>query len=256
MAYEARTAVALVKAGLGHLQELTTVEVEYHVPLLLLATGYERLLKVFLCLEAKASCGSWPDTRTPSFRWDHDLRRQVEEVDAAIARRISGCPTRERRPFEVLRDPGMRDLVELLETLLEPTHYFSLGQGGKQDGRPDWVEGVWRFKISEHGTWSGKQCFRPGQTYADPDARGLVVLLERSARAICKGILLVADGMGETASYHAVLHPFAGLPTRRLGGTRYRRSESEEEQAHAWVRSLGCSMLLKHFGGPATDGET
>jgi hypothetical protein len=231
MAYEAQTAVLLVKAGLGHLQGLTTVELEYHVPLLLLATGFERLVKVFLCLEAKASSGSWPDTRTMSFRFDHDLRRQLEEVDAAIARRIAGHPTRERRPFEALRDRGTRHLIELLERLLEPSERFSLGLGDENGRRPGWIEAVWVTISGQYAIWGRKHEFGPGTIYVAPQNRGVVILLERLGRALCRGILLVAEQIGERSEYQPGLKPFANLPTRQLGATRYWRSESDGLQA-------------------------
>jgi hypothetical protein len=55
---ELHTAVSLSVLGLGALQRLDLARDFYHLPLMLLAGGKERLLKVILCVHEHATNGT------------------------------------------------------------------------------------------------------------------------------------------------------------------------------------------------------
>lgn len=47
---EVETSIKLLKKGMGDLQNISGRNDFYHVPILLLSSGYERLIKCLLCL--------------------------------------------------------------------------------------------------------------------------------------------------------------------------------------------------------------
>lgn len=72
---ELLNAIRLIQAGFGQLQNLDAANDFYHLPLLTLSSGFERFMKVILCLRILEKTGEFPgrkDNRklTPS---DHPI---------------------------------------------------------------------------------------------------------------------------------------------------------------------------------------
>ncbi len=71
---ELRIAIGLLKGGLRELQHIDGANDFYHLPLLILSSGFERLMKVIICFHSHETNGSYP----PKFPWlegkhGHDL---------------------------------------------------------------------------------------------------------------------------------------------------------------------------------------
>ena len=71
---ELLNSVRLIRAGLGQLQNLDGANDFYHLPILTLANGFERFMKVILCFRALEVSGRYPGSGVlPSGRKGHDL---------------------------------------------------------------------------------------------------------------------------------------------------------------------------------------
>jgi hypothetical protein len=76
---ELRTAVRLLEYGLAALQEIDAANDFYQRPLLLLASGSERLCKCALLLSFERTAGAFP-TQGELKKWGHDVRSLTEAV--------------------------------------------------------------------------------------------------------------------------------------------------------------------------------
>ena len=63
LSQEVRIAVSFIQEGLICLNRLDDVNDFVYLPLLLLSTGFERLLKVIICLDCLADKGQFPDSQ-------------------------------------------------------------------------------------------------------------------------------------------------------------------------------------------------
>ena len=61
---ELQTALALLKSGFGHLQEIDMGTTFYHLPYQPMASDFERLMKYYISPVHKARYGSYPDITT------------------------------------------------------------------------------------------------------------------------------------------------------------------------------------------------
>lgn len=59
---ELNTAASLIKLGFGELQNLSSSNDFYHLPLQLLSSGFERLMKGYICLAYFEEHNEYPDT--------------------------------------------------------------------------------------------------------------------------------------------------------------------------------------------------
>ncbi|MFA5386009.1 MAG: hypothetical protein WC364_15365 [Eubacteriales bacterium] len=73
--------VRLIRSGFGQLQQLDGANDFYHMPLLTLSSGFERFLKVILCLRHLEKTGDFPKpNEIPSGRQGHDLELLLKKV--------------------------------------------------------------------------------------------------------------------------------------------------------------------------------
>jgi hypothetical protein len=59
-----RLAIDLVKSGLSEVQRIDAVNDQFHVPMLLVANGFERLMKAILCYRILHDEGGYPGIRS------------------------------------------------------------------------------------------------------------------------------------------------------------------------------------------------
>ena len=60
---ELLNSVRLIRAGLGQLQNIDGANDFYHLPILTLANGFERFMKVILCFRALEISGRYPSSK-------------------------------------------------------------------------------------------------------------------------------------------------------------------------------------------------
>ncbi|MBU4561294.1 hypothetical protein KKG20_03360, partial [bacterium] len=82
---EVQTSIKLLKKGMGDLQKISSANDFYHAPILLLSTGYERLIKCLLCLALMDENG---DFKKPPYETS---RGQGHKLDYLIDKLLSLC---------------------------------------------------------------------------------------------------------------------------------------------------------------------
>ena len=78
ISYELQNAVNLIRFGLAGIQDEKIFNAFLHLPLLLLSSGYERLLKALICCENHEMNGKFPelnDIKGPGHRIDKLLEK-------------------------------------------------------------------------------------------------------------------------------------------------------------------------------------
>lgn len=89
MLKEVETSVKLLKKGMGDLQNISGANDFYYAPILLLSSGYERLIKCLLCLAFMDENMNFNETPyDPKGREGHNLDRLLKKLLAVCKKRI------------------------------------------------------------------------------------------------------------------------------------------------------------------------
>ena len=78
---ELETSHELIRSGFGHLQEIDMGNTFYHLPHLLMASGFERLMKCYISLVYDGQHGSYPDKNYVTFL-GHNLECLLKRICA------------------------------------------------------------------------------------------------------------------------------------------------------------------------------
>lgn len=214
-------AIDLLRAGLRELQGIDSANDLYHVPLLLLASGLERLMKVLLCLAPMAKEGRMPtDGDVPT---THDL-------DVLLARVLEECFVDEyiaaagpREDLDYLRnDARFQQVLEVLSRFGQGYRYFNLDAVlGRATGY-DSPEDAWSaIEASVLGPIDNVAALlAPGNDPFPVINRQLVEVLERAIRALAR--LFTLSGLAsEGKVLTGLLGPFLFLLDADFGETAY-----------------------------------
>jgi len=79
---ETEISVGLIKEGIGYLKKISAVNYFYYLPLLLLSQGFERFMKVIICIEEKTRTGNFPESKSTYFTGSkgHDLNYLLDVI--------------------------------------------------------------------------------------------------------------------------------------------------------------------------------
>ena len=225
---ELLTAIRLLKTGLRELNRLDGSTDFFHLPIMLLASGFERMMKTAICCYHLEADGEFPKLAVfPSGRRGHDLVYLLEQItrecfsDDYIAR-IPAAKT----DIEFLRnDPNLLAIFRILSDFGQSARYYNLNVVlDKPDPGPSPDREWQRLEmevLKDDPTWI-KRIEDPEQAdaiYAQINS-GLTVQCEKLARALAR--LFTIGGLGSQAkqiSPHT--HHFLFLTDEQLGKTDY-----------------------------------
>ena len=235
---EVRTSIKLIEAGLAHLQRIDGANDFYHLPMLLLANGFERLTKTIICLHHLPETGSYPTRKIfPTGRKGHDLVALLDDI-------ISRCfgPDYLKRPaasddVEYLRaDAQLRKLVHLLSNFGQAARYYHLDVVLGEDHETDSPEQTWQQLEMEVLQEKGADWFDRLRAPANFSGiygditQDLVIRFEKFARALVR--LFTIGDLGDEAKRHTgTIGPFLYLMDRDLGKRNY------SQEFRAWRRA-------------------
>jgi len=78
---EVRISIELIQAGLGQLQKIDGANDFYHLPILSLASGFERLMKTVICFHVLHMTADYPtESPWPSSKKGHDLEYLLDKI--------------------------------------------------------------------------------------------------------------------------------------------------------------------------------
>lgn len=221
---ELYNAVRLIWAGLGQLQSLDRVNDFYHLPILSLASGFERLMKVILCFRTHEITGKYP---TPAhIPKSHDLELLLNKIKSEcnlescrgnlsiIWNDLAFAESNESTSFlKILSDFGQWARYHDLDVVLEKVT-------GSENPERLW-EALEASAIKDREDLMAEIKASPSTNRHIEEANKIVVSrLERFARALA--YLFVKDCIGMEAKRHSsYVDWFFKLSDEQLGKTNY-----------------------------------
>lgn len=222
-------AIGLLKGGLRELQHIDSANDFYHLPLLILASGFERLMKVIICFHIYETKGSYP-SKLPWMegkRHGHDLMWLLDYItkkcfSSSYLKRIPAA----YQDITFLReDKHIRTVIKILSDFGDATRYYNLKvvSGNKPDtGSPEQQWNKLETEIMrDSAEWAIE--LRRSSGLADTFGRintEIVARLERFARALCRLFTIGALG-AKALQASSVVHEFLMIRDDMLGNTRY-----------------------------------
>jgi len=225
---ELLTAMRLLKIGLRELNRVDGSTDFFHLPILLLASGFERMMKTVICYHHLETVGEFPTRAVfPKGRRGHDLVLLLNQItrdcfsDDYLAR-IPAAKT----DIEFLRnDPKLSAIVQILSDFGQSARYYNLNVVlGEQDPGPSPDDEWQKFEmevLQEDPSWTSR-LGDPKQSDAiyDQINRELTVECEKFARALAR--LFTIGGLGSQAKQTSPhMHHFLFMTDDQLGKTDY-----------------------------------
>jgi len=215
---EIRLGFASLRAGIAELQKLQGIPTEFFVPFRLLSDGYERLLKILLCLSHLSTTGAYPDVRTVR-NFGHDLRKLLDQVcDIAARYPLYSQASARVADLAFLRtDADFQLLIGVLSEFARLSRYYNLdlitGAVMKYEN-PETI--LIEFRREYWMRHHGDELPLDFAEFYSHSNRRWTELLQRAARAICFFFTQGAFGP-EARQYSAgLLSPFLLLRDHEL----------------------------------------
>lgn len=222
---ELHTAVGLAQLGLGALQGIDGANNFYHLPLQLLASSKERLLKIMLSVDLKQKSGNYRDLRTMK-NFGHDVEKLIAEVTKPEVWGDEWLTAKAGAADQMFlsSNPTYTQVVGILSHFGRFGRYSNLDivAGVSVEHAP---EDSWQSlelamltgpEIAELGTGGGAEIARSAIN------QRIIIILERSFRALCRWFTL-GGGAGLGRQYSGVILPFLRLRDSDLGRRQWIR---------------------------------
>jgi hypothetical protein len=220
---EVRLAVALLESGLSHLQKIDLANDFYHLPILELASGLERLLKCLLCIERRHATHYFPTRQ--ELPHTHDLGSLLEVVARTCFAReyVNEYPAGRDDLAFIRGNPVLREVLMILSEFGEGNRYHDLDTVLGQP-RGDSPEAAWQRMelaiLSDQGRIDSLSEPMAIESLYDVVNVRLVALLERLIRALAR-LFTLAD-LGDIAKAQTGnIASFLGIRDNQLGQHTY-----------------------------------
>lgn len=226
---EIRTSIALVKKGLGELQRIDGANAFYHLPILLLSSGYERLLKCLLCIASMDAAGKFNTLPfKPWGREGHDLDILLNNLLAICNKNnyFAKFPAAQADINLLTNNVHLRQIVVLLSEFAQSSRYYNLDvvlETGKKSKDPshgwDDIEKAIIRQRPDIAKRLSDINDDLDSIYEEINCE-LVKVLEQFARALAR--LFVFADLGDFARQASPLvHDFLLLDDAELGTRKY-----------------------------------
>ncbi|SEK91334.1 hypothetical protein [Ectothiorhodospira marina] len=232
---ELLSAMRLIKTGLRELNRMDGSTDFFHLPILLLASGFERMMKTACCCHHLETTGNYPDRRhfsknpKRSGQPTHDL---MWLLDKRVRQCFSdnyhaGLPAAQSDVEFLEKDKRMRRMVKILSDFAKSARYYNLnivfGDANPGPSPEDEWKKLEMEVLREDPSWTrriGDQ--KDGDSFHRQINTALTIQCEKLARALAR--LFTIGGLGAQAkqiSPHT--HHFLFLMDDQLGKTDYER---------------------------------
>jgi hypothetical protein len=224
---ELLNSVRLIQAGLGQLQRLDGANDFYHLPLLTLSSGFERLMKVMLCFRILEKTGEFPSTQDiPSGREGHNLELLLKKIreECFLATYVGQIPVA-KEDLAYLESEELLSFLAVLSKFGQAARYYHLdvvlGKQPKTDA-PDreWESLETAIVIARPALMKEVEEFPASDRIHQEIAVEVVSRLERFARALAR--LFTIGGIGQEAKrYLGYISKFLYIRDESLGKNEY-----------------------------------
>ena len=225
---ELLSAMRLLKTGLRELNRMDGSTDFFHLPILLLASGFERMMKTVICCHHLETAGDYPKRAVfPKGRRGHDLVLLLNQItrhcfsDTYLAR----IPAAKTDITFLRTDPKLSAIVRILSDFGQSARYYNLNVVlAERDPGPspddEWQELEMEI-LQEDPSWKRR--------IGDPQESdsihrqintALTIQCEKLARALAR--LFTIGGLGSQANQiSGHTHHFLFLMDDQLGTTDY-----------------------------------
>ena len=207
---EVDTSIRLIKKGLGEIQRIDGGNDFYYPPIILLANGFEKLMKCILCYYIRERDGRYPNRRElmdlgtadeDRYYRGHNLGTLLQHTIDACRNMNYGQSVATRQDIEFLTgDDHLRRIIEVLSNFAQGGRYYNLNIVTSSNSRFESPEDIWQeleTEIVMHDDDLREMMEDPTRT--DEMYEGLnhqlIVLLERFSRALSRLFTLAELGV-------------------------------------------------------------
>lgn len=224
---ELQTSIKLLQLGLGELQKINMSNEFYHLPFLLLSSGFERLMKCMICFKYLEDKGRFPSLDEIKGRTNgHDLFFLKEKVISDCISKntvIKRQATKDDYDY-ISNDSDLNKLIEMLSEFGQYARYYNFDiVTGKQNPAPDvkqrWEQYEFELIKDDNSLLSFLSGNKLDEVYKEIN-RKIISKLERFARALARQFTLGDLGQ-EARKYTGTILPFLNLRDDELGQTDY-----------------------------------
>lgn len=224
---ELLTAIRLISGGLGQLQRLDGANDFYHLPFLSLSGGFERLVKVMICLDALERTGQFPSSGAAfRGRQGHDLEELLRRIlnECFNADYLAKIPVAQQ-DFAYLGSDELLEFVRVLSRFGQAARYHDLdvvlGTNPPTDSPKHEWESLEVKILFGNDRWKDEFIADPAsREIHDRVTREVVIRLERFARALAR--LFTIGRLGKEAQrFTGHIGTFLYLSDSELGTREY-----------------------------------
>lgn len=223
---EAETAIKLVEAGLHEVAKLDSATDHVHLHMLLLASGFERLLKLTVALHQYASVGQLPTSAEMKNRFSHNVRKLTDEVVqlASADDRLMARPAC-MDDLDFLRsNPDVTSLVDALTVFAREGRYHDLElfldgqQRDHADPKRAW-DAIETSILDRYPKWKRRLGHADFSGFYKVVARELTYVTDRYVQAVVR--IWTLGSLGRPAQMMlGAIKPFLFLRQKELGRLR------------------------------------
>ena len=228
LSQELLDSIRLIRSGFGQLQQLDGANDFYHMPLLTLSSGFERLLKVTLCFRLLEVNGNYPTPGDmPSGRKGHDLEFLLGEVRKRcfLPDYVDNIPVA-KIDLEYLSSDELLSFIRILGCFGQAARYHYLdvvlGRNPTTDA-PDreWERLETNILLGKQDLIRGLEANPESQEVFREIATQVVSRLERFARALTR-LYTIGEISSLARRYTPYIGGFLFLKDEDLGKKQYK----------------------------------
>lgn len=221
---EVETSIRLIKKGMSDLQKISGENDFYHAPILMLSSGFERLIKCLICL------ANWNDKTgidVSPFPKTHDVIYLLDEILLKICDEKNYAekfPAAKNDIYLLKNDQRAREIIGLLSEFAQGGRYYYLDWVIAGDSEYENPEDIWQ-KIEAYIVKDRKDILELLTNKKLNDAyreinKELIISLEKFARALSRLFTLADFGkFAEQAS--PLVFDYLMLRNEDLGTKQY-----------------------------------
>lgn len=223
---ELETSVLLIKYGLRELQTVNGGKHFYHVPMLTLANGFERLMKVIICLSLSENQGCYPN----EYPWDKNKKVNGHDLEFLLSYITESCFSSGTPNADVdflNNNERLKKFVRLLSNFGMSSRYYNLDVYKGRKTETESPQNEWQKlekQIVQETPGLEQKLLR--SNIDDFEAlriinREIVIMFERLARALSR-LFTLGNPSNTARSLSPILADFIKLMNDDLGQINYK----------------------------------
>lgn len=229
---ELNTSVRLIKLGFGEYQNLDMTNDFYYLPFQLISSGFERLMKCYICFGHYEKEGKFPESKFFRNKLGHDLIKLKNHITENYFQENSKALSEDLTFLKT--DKDLEKLIELLSEFWKLARYFNLNVvTGEVDPGVDvkafWEEYETSYVINNKKLLAKLRDFETSNEVLDTITRKIIEKLERFTRALSRQFTI--GKLGALAEqYSSSVDDFLMLKDSELGTINYRKNTTRYVQ--------------------------